>query len=172
MKYLIALVLGLCCSAYANPLPTTVGLHLASSHTERGRSASAGDRGWNNHNSGIYAMWDNGATLGTFKNSLYRQSTYLGWTASDRTNTASLTLGVISGYDKLTDNVGDHQDMRCDSAKGCRLVSLKSVILPLLVPSIRIGITDKLSARLSLLAVPRQPLAAHLSLEWGFSASH
>jgi hypothetical protein len=168
MKYPLALLFGLCCAAHADPLPTVVGLHLVSYHAEKGGSSSSGDRGWNNRNPGVYAMWGNGATVGTFKNSLYRQSTYLGWTISDSSNLASLTLGVISGYDKITSGMGDHQDVRCDSTHGCRLVNLKSVILPLVVPSVRIGIMGGLSARLSLLAVPKQPAAAHLSLEWRF----
>jgi hypothetical protein len=167
MKYLLALLFGLCFAAHADPLPAVVGLHLVSYHAEKGGSSSSGDRGWNNRNLGVYARWDNGATIGTFKNSLYRQSAYLGWTVSDYSNTVSLTLGAISGYDKITSGMGDHQDIRCDKS-GCRLVNLKSVILPLIVPSVRIGITEKLAARIAILAVPKHPVAAHLALEWGF----
>jgi hypothetical protein len=168
MKYLLALLFGLCGAVHADPIPAVVGLHLVSYHAKQGGSSSSDDRGWNNRNPGVYARWGNGATIGTFKNSLYRQSTYLGWTVSDLSDTVSLTLGAISGYDKITSGMGDHQDVRCDSTNGCRLVNLKSVILPLVVPSVRIGIMGGLSARLSLLAVPKHPAAAHLSLEWRF----
>jgi hypothetical protein len=40
------------------------------------------------------------------------------------------------------------------------------VILPVLVPSVRVGLTDRLSARISAIVPPGQPVAVHFSLEW------
>jgi hypothetical protein len=162
----LSLLAALAFSAQAQLLPAVVGVHLVSYHVEKGGSSDPGDMGWNNKNPGLYAKWGNGLTVGAYRNSLYRNSAYLGWTFSDNTDRFALTLGAVSGYDKITEGTGDYQAVRCDEANGCRTVNLKSVILPLLVPSIRVGITDRLSARISLLAVPKQPAAVHLSMEW------
>jgi hypothetical protein len=163
-----AVLIGLMAALLSVPalaqVPSVIGVHLTSAHV--GGKEPGGSRGWNNRNPGLYARWSNGLTIGAFRNSLYRQSTYLGWTLSDKVDHFSVTLGVVSGYDRLTDGVGDHQEFRCDKGNGCRMVQLKDVILPLVVPSVRIGLTDKVSARLSALVTPRQPPAMHLSLEW------
>jgi hypothetical protein len=146
----LSLLAALAFSAQAQSLPTVVGVHLVSYHAEKGGSSDPGDQGWNNKNPGLYARWGNGLTVGAYRNSLYRNSAYLGWTFSDSIDRFAITLGAVSGYDKITDGPGDYQAVRCDSANGCRTVSLKSVILPLLVPSVRLGITERFSARLSL----------------------
>jgi hypothetical protein len=167
MRNLVLSVLAaLAFTAQADVLPAVVGAHLVSYHVEKGGSSDPGDLGWNNKNRGLYARWGNGLTVGAFRNSLFRNSAYVGWTLSDAADRFAVTLGAVSGYDKLTDGPGDHQAVRCDGANGCRTVNLKSVILPLFVPSVRVGITDRLSARLSMLAVPRHPAAVHLSMEW------
>jgi hypothetical protein len=162
----LSLLAALAFTAQAQSLPTVVGVHLVSYHVEKGGSSDPGDMGWNNKNPGLYARWGNGLTIGAYRNSLYRNSAYLGWTFSDAIDRFAITLGAVSGYDKITDGPGDYQAVRCDEANGCRTVNLKSVILPLFVPSVRIGITDHLSARLSVLAVPKHPAAVHLSVEW------
>jgi hypothetical protein len=162
----LSLLAALAFSAQAQSLPTVVGVHLVSYHAEKGGSSDPGDQGWNNKNPGLYARWGNGLTVGAYRNSLYRNSAYLGWTFSDSIDRFAITLGAVSGYDKITEGPGDYQAVRCDEANGCRTVNLKSVILPLFVPSIRIGITDHFSARLSVLAVPKHPAAVHLSMEW------
>jgi hypothetical protein len=167
MRNLVLSVLAaLAFTAQADALPAVVGAHLVSHHAEKGGSSDPGDRGWNNKNPGLYARWGNGFTLGAYRNSLFRNSAYLGWTLSDSADRLSVTLGAVSGYDKITDGPGDRQAVRCDGANGCRVVNLKNVVLPLFVPSVRVGLTEKLSARLSVLAVPRHPAAVHLSLEW------
>jgi hypothetical protein len=162
----LSLLAALAFTAQADLLPTVVGAHLVSYHVERGGSSDPGDKGWNNKNPGIYARWRNGLTLGAYRNSLFKNSVYLGWTVSDSADRLALTLGAVSGYDKMTDGPGDYQAVRCDSTNGCRTVNLKSVIVPLFVPSVRIGITNHLSARFSVLAIPQHPAALHLSLEW------
>jgi hypothetical protein len=162
----LSLLAALAFTAQADVLPAVVGAHLVSYHAQNGGSSDPSDLGWNNKNPGLYARWGNGLTVGAFRNSLFKNSAYLGWTVSDSADRFALTLGVVSGYDKLTDGPGDYQAVRCNKDNGCRTVNLKSVILPLLVPSVRVGITERLSARFSVLAVPKHPAALHLSLEW------
>lgn len=161
-----AILCGLVCGgAQALDLPDVVGLHLVSVHSDSGKAA-AGSRGWNNANPGIYARWDNGFTLGGYRNSLFRDSYYAGWTFTDRADRFALTAGVVTGYDKVTSGPGDRQEVRC--ADTCRTVNLKNVVLPMLVPSVRLPLTQKVSVRLALLLAPRQPAALHLAIEGRF----
>ncbi len=72
----------------------TFGLHLGSRHDEAG---------FNDRNLGIYAKFDNGLTLGTFENSVSRQSFYVGKTweipVAEQLD-AAVTAGAITGYDR------------------------------------------------------------------------
>lgn len=74
----------------------TVGLHLVSVHDSEGM---------NNFNPGVYARFDNGVTVGAYRNSFRRNSVYLGYTletsATDRFSLA-MTIGGITGYQKRT----------------------------------------------------------------------
>jgi hypothetical protein len=159
----------------AHPLaPTTVGLHLGSHHL--------GDKAqqWNNANHGVYARWGNGLTLGTLRNSLNRQGTYVAWTwerpVHERVSVA-ITAGVTSGYDRLvqdnftgTPGKGQHTAVRCNAAGQCRTVLLRPVLVPLIAPSVELHITQLLSARVSF--IPKTGTdadhALHLSAEWRF----
>jgi len=161
----------------ASPLlPTTVGLHLVSHHL-------GGDGAkWNNQNHGVYARWADGFTLGTLRNSLNRQGTYAGWTwqhtpASAPRVTLGLTAGITSGYDRLVQDdftgqpgAGQHTDVRCTAEGRCRTVLLKSVLAPLVVPSVALHITPRLSARLSFVPKTGRDAAhaLHFSTEWSF----
>lgn len=161
----------------ASPLlPTTVGLHLVSHHL-----GSNGAR-WNNNNTGVYARWSNGFTVGTLRNSLNRQGTYAAWTwqhtpASAPRVTLGLTAGITSGYDRLVQDdftgqpgAGQHTDVRCNAEGRCRTVLLKSVLVPLVVPSVALHITPRLSARLSFVPKTGRDAAhaLHFSTEWSF----
>lgn len=154
--------------------PTTVGLHLGSHHL--------GDqsRQWNNANAGVYARWGNGLTVGTLRNSLNRQGTYVAWTwehkATERI-TLGLTAGITSGYDRLvqdnftgTPGNGQHTAVRCSGAGQCRTVLLRPVLVPLLAPSAALHITPQLAARLSFITKTGADAdhALHLSAEWKF----
>ena len=155
-------------------LPTTMGLHIASHHL-----GSQG-RDWNNANHGIYARWASGLTVGTLRNSLYRQGTYVAWTwehAATERITLGLTAGITSGYDRLvqdeftgTAGPGQHTAVRCNAAGHCRQVLLKSVLTPLFAPSVAVRITPQLAARLSFIAKTGADAdhALHLSAEWRF----
>jgi hypothetical protein len=73
--------------------------------------------GYNNDNPGLYIRSADGWTAGTYRNSERRQSTYAGRTLSTHLGShveASLTLGAITGY-------------------------RRAEVLPLVVPSLRIG---------------------------------
>lgn len=129
-RYLAALVL-LCAGSCWADMPTAVGLHLYTAHS---------DHRLNNTNPGVYARWKNGLTIGTLTNSINRQSSYVAWTLADKTDTVELTVGGITGY-------------------------LKPVT-PLVVPSVKVGITEHWAARLSLLKAPGNPAAVHLSVEY------
>jgi hypothetical protein len=74
-----------------------VGLHLASVHVPA--------HDWqDNFNPGIYAQHvDTGITLGTYHNTLGRQTVYAGWTYD--WGPASVTLGAATGYKKETQEV-------------------------------------------------------------------
>lgn len=94
------------CAGMALMLPllagaTTLGLHLVSRHDAPG---------FNDANTGVYALFDNGFTVGTFRNSEDRRSLYAGmsWQTplltlmpsaplSERWEGA-VTAGVITGY--------------------------------------------------------------------------
>lgn len=137
-----ALLLALASPALALELekPSTFGAHLVSVHGG-GRGEPA--RGWNNVNPGMYLRWHNGLTVGAFHNSEWRTSAYAGWTFSDSADRFSVTAGLVTGYQR-------------------------AAVMPLLVPSVRIGLNNNTSARLSLLAPPKGAPAIHLSVERRF----
>lgn len=120
--------------------PTTVGLHLVSAHSNQSQA-------WREFNPGVYLRWSNGATVGTYLNSVNRQSFYLGWTGDwpvARRASLGLTLGAISGYSRP--------------------------VQPLVVPSLRVGVTERASVRTAIVINPRPggANALHLSAEWRF----
>lgn len=142
MKLTIAtLALLLATAAHADTLvPETVGLHLVSKH-------SSYNTPWNDTNLGAYARWHNGITVGTLRNSERRQSYYAGWSKDwdvlPRVQ-AGLMLGLITGYEPS--------------------------VLPMVVPSVRLAVTQNLGLRTSFIFNPRKTgaHALHLSAEWKF----
>lgn len=121
------------------PLPATMGVHLTTAHLG---DAGAPAAGYNSANPGLYARWDSGLTLGAYYNSMRRPSAYAGWTWSDSADRFALTAGAVTGYEHAVD--------------------------PLLVPSVRLGITDEASLRVALLLAPKASPAVHFSVEWRF----
>jgi len=122
-------------------MPETVGLHLASKH-------SSYKQQWNDANVGVYARWGNGITLGTMRNSERTQSYYAGWTgdwALTKRIDAGLTLGLITGYKRAK-------------------------VLPMVVPSLRLAVTENLGLRTSYIFNPDKggAHALHISAEWKF----
>lgn len=67
----------------------TIGLHVASVHSSGG---------FNNFNPGVYVRFG-GITAGTFRNSIRRQSAYIGYTIETHGRLSfALTAGLVSGY--------------------------------------------------------------------------
>ena len=135
---LIAAGVTMCADARAQ----TIGAHLGSWHSEPG---------YNTANPGLYLRTAGGWTLGGYRNSVRRDSTYAGWTGGVELATglrAELTLGAITGYPA-------------------------AAVLPLAAPSLRIcpGNAAGPALRLTLLPKvhPKQGAhVAHLSTEWSF----
>ena len=157
--------------------PTVVGLHIASYHIQ---NTPPGQPGFNNDNHGLYLKWTNGLTIGTLMNSVNRRGNYIAQTfekvVSEHVSIA-ITAGVIRGYDKLVqDNFtgvpssDQHVDVRCNADRYCRPVLLKSVLAPLVVPSVAYNINEHVRARLSWIVKTHKDSAhaAHLSVEWVF----
>jgi len=122
-----------------------VGLHMFSYHDRNG---------YNNFNPGLYLRYGPW-TIGTYENSLNKNSTYIGYTLElplkeKFIDSLDLTLGIITGYPTQIGNTG---------------------ITPLVVPSVRIDLTDKKSLRV--LYIPRvrnltDVNVIHVSLEKSF----
>jgi hypothetical protein len=143
MNKLLAITLALSCSAAAAvELPSSVGLHIGSHHTQAREVGT-----WNDTNPGVFARWDSGLVVGTLRNSESRQSAYAGMTwETPRWHrlAADITVGGITGYGRP--------------------------VSPLLVVGGSLAVTDSFSIRLSYLpkAAPKGSAAIHLSTEWSF----
>lgn len=99
-----------------------LGLHLYSLHLP--------EREWqNNVNPGLYVRSAEGWTAGFYRNTLRRQSLYLGKTIP-LTEWADLTLGGVSGYERRW--------VKCDrpNFEGCYLGMGSGKIKPLIAPSL------------------------------------
>lgn len=102
MKHLViaAAVAALSFAAHADTFaPASVGVHLGSWHSNK----DAQGRSYNGVNPGLYARWDNGATVGSYYNSERRMTAYAGWTFETpqwHRLTAAVTAGGIVGYKK------------------------------------------------------------------------
>ena len=97
--------------------------------------------GMNGVNPGLYARWSNGWGVGSYYNSERRMSLWSGYTLHDREDRFAITLGAVTGY--------------------------RRKVTPMVIPSVRIGLDEKTSVRLSLACEPRNP-ALHLSIERRF----
>lgn len=99
--------------------------------------------GFNNVNPGLYARWDSGLTMGAYWNSERAMSAYAGWTFSFQEDRYALTVGAVSGYQR-------------------------AAVLPLVVPSVKLRLTEQASVRLSWVLGPKGGEALHLSVERRF----
>jgi hypothetical protein len=153
-----------------------IGAHLFSVHSMDGL---------NDRNIGLYVRSPAGATAGFFENSNSRTrfagagsprriSAYVAWTFDFPLATsglhAAVTVGAVSGYGRPAQ---DHC-IRTYDYGGCatreHLSKIDSVI-PLLAPSVRVPLTERLAARVAYSYAPSgmamQPLhIAHLMLEY------
>lgn len=81
---------------------------------------------------GVYVQHPSGATFGAYRNSQGRGSVFAAWTLQTPGKTFALTAGAVTGYEAGS-------------------------VLPLVVPSVRLPLTESVSARL--MFVP--PIAKH-----------
>jgi hypothetical protein len=108
-----------------------IGVHLGTVHQVDG---------FNNVNPGVYAVWQGGATVGTYYNSERNQTAYIGWTW-DR-GPFAITAAALTGYKRAP-------------------------VVPGLIPSVRVPIGDRAAARVSFILAPeKQGRAVHISMEW------
>jgi hypothetical protein len=95
---------------------------------------------YENLNPGAYIVWQSGATVGAYRNSEGAGSAYAGWTWGK--GPLSVTAMAVTGYKRAP-------------------------IVPGLVPSVRIPITDKSAARVSFILAPeKKERAVHFSMEF------
>jgi hypothetical protein len=180
-------------------LPSTVGLHIASQHADSGKIAGdPASRGWNNANTGAFVGWQLGRSqiaglslshqlvAGGFLNSRYKRSHYVAIDttaplAQTRIGTfgAALSMGAMSGYDRMTGEyfggpvpAGQRVEGRCTPATGCRPVLLKDIIAPAIVPGIDYTPAFKLAPTLRLSYLHDSggtgSKAVHLTSRWIF----
>ena len=123
----------------------TVGLHLATAHFN-----APADAQLKAATPGLYVRADHGAwdglTAGIYRNSYSHTSTYIAWTWQTADQRFAITAGAVTGY-------------------------AAARVMPLLVPSARIPITEALAARLSFIPKPAKnghAAGLHLSLEAAF----
>ena len=115
----------------------TIGAHVGSWHSEPG---------YNNVNPGLYLRTDSGATVGAYRNSIRRVSTYAGWTWSKpiaQGVQATVTAGVITGYE--------------------------GGAMPMAIPSVRFEISERAAIRVITIPKidPKQGAhVVHLAVEW------
>lgn len=125
---IVSALLLACAPAWADL--SRVGLHLGTVH--RGQ-------GFEDFNPGAYAVWSSGATLGAYRNSEGRPSTYVGWTWE--AGPLAMTAIAVTGY-------------------------RRAPVTPGLIPSVRVPLGRGFGARASLLLPPEKPArAVHFSVE-------
>jgi hypothetical protein len=139
----------------------TVGLHLVSAHQHGGL---------NGINPGIYARFDSGLTLGTYRNSYGRQSVYAAETfETDQVHgfSAALTVGAITGYGRV---FGPQYCERAEASTNPNIICYRDgrALAFLIAPSIAIH-AGEYAVRLGL--IPRvgvKDAALHLMIEQHF----
>jgi len=121
LTLLIGSALGYSTQAQAEGI--TVGVHTISHHFPD-------DEGYNDNNIGLYARLDNGLTFGGYRNSIQRNSFYLGY-SHELPGPFSVTVGAVSGYQFKAGNgrkPGAHGEGHTRGALGLLLAG--SVALP------------------------------------------
>lgn len=138
--FVFALLMLVCSLFSPSAQAQTIGVHLVSHHfPERDYQ--------HDFNPGGYVRWDNGVTVGGYRNTLGRTSLYAGYTAEY--GPLALTAGVTSGY-KIKDGYGVSEH----------------TLTPMVVPSIRLFTLGGISPRLSVIPrVGTMSTVLHLSLE-------
>lgn len=136
------------CSEKANAAegwgPDVVGIHVGSYHVEKYDPTAR--QPWNNHNPGLYGRW-NDIVVGTYYNSIRRQSVYVGY-VYPLTSYADVVVGAVTGY----------------NGPG---YSAKAV-MPMVVLSVHFPITNGIEGRVHVIPKVAKggATAVHFSVEW------
>ena len=146
-----------CLLAIGDVSAATVGIDIGSVHIP----AHANQ---NNFNPGLYALFDNGVGLGTYRNTIRRESVWLAY----RVETGPVTwlAGVISGYQRR------EVPIACAPGySGCTRITGNSrgFLMPFLSPSVALPPVAGVTPRLSFVpGVGNSSSVFHLSIERGF----
>lgn len=111
-------------------MATTVGMHLASVHERAG---------FNNTNLGGYVRFENGATVGAYRNSINQDTVYAGYTWRVGDGPFSVSAVALTGY--------------------------QYPIVATLIPSLEVPIADHVHARVFLVVAPEKSSALSMALE-------
>jgi hypothetical protein len=103
----------------------TLGAHLLSFHAPGAYTSDAGRRvAYERITPGLYLRAPSGLTFGAYRNSYGDGSAYAGWTFETESKRFALTVAGVTGYERAR-------------------------VLPLLIPSVRFGLTDDLALRIA-----------------------
>lgn len=148
-----------------------VGLHTVSLHssagyvTEINEAGPAVERKFKAVTPGIYLRAPSGLTLGAYSNSYGKTSLYAAWTIETDDQRFALTGGAVTGYRRTV------KENRSPLLGRPSVIHVEGQsVQPLLVPSVRFGLTDNSAVRLAYVPEPRKGGASviHLSLEAKF----
>lgn len=146
-----------------------VGLHLISLHSNPTYTTSLSRMGreldserYQSVTPGLYVRAPNGFTAGAYRNSFGKPSVYAGWTFSTEDETFAVTVGAVTGY---------RRRIHVDHGPGTAPYETDGRALePVLVPSVRLPITDTIAVRLAYVPEPRKESTSvfHLAIETRF----
>lgn len=129
----------------------TMGLHMFSVHAHK--YDAIGATNWNNNNPGAYIKWDNGVVVGTYYNSIRKQSSYVGYTIPLSDN-IDVVVGAVTGYYGAVPS-GTYGTKK---------------VLPMVVPSVHFPLIDNMRGRVHFIPKTGKYAAAavHFSIEASF----
>ena len=136
-----------------------LGLHMTSAHIPM-------KEGYENFNPGIYARFASGVTVGTYANTLGKQTFYAGWTVER--GPLALTIGFACGYQR-TKTMGTcaHSGFQLFQAT-CQYDGrgTKAYLTPMLAPSVQLPEVRSVIPRLSYIpGLAGSSNVFHLSVE-------
>jgi hypothetical protein len=138
----------------------TIGLHLGTAHTHGGL---------NGVNPGVYARFDNGATVGAYRNSFNRTSVYAAYTMETNVLpnvTAAIAIGAVTGYQRQYLEGDCHNGYHSSETVKCYRGN-NSKITVLVAPSFAFH-SGQNAIRIALIPSKKGGGAAHLMVERRF----
>lgn len=148
-----------------------VGLHLLSLHTAASYTTETNNVGderasasYRTLTPGVYLRTQAGFTAGAYHNSIGKPSFYAGWSFATDDDRFALTLGAVTGYRRTVHRRWGTYVDRHETAQ------VGSTVQPLVVPSVKVDLTDAWAARLSYVPRPDKGETSvfHLSIEHRF----